>query len=162
AVDELPSGPWRMALQIAISFGLIQLGHPLQAHELLVLAAEKAPPTSTVAIGTLAAGALALSTMGQFEEARSVAIQGIELAGKLGLKWRVAQLWDTLGVTEYMADRPHAALRAFNEALEMLETEPHDAQKFAALAHRTATLAILGRTRAAERAAAQTEAIRQR
>ena len=42
-------------------------------------------------------------------------------AGRIDVRWRLADLWDCLGLVEFLADRPHAALRAFDEAHAVLD-----------------------------------------
>ena len=157
--ERLPPGPWRVQIEVSIGYQRFPLGRPLEAHEAFVRAAEIAPPASASAIAAMSGDAVALAALGRFDEARTVALEGIELAGRVAVRWRLAHLWDCLGVVEHMADRPHAALRAFDEAFAILGAETQETLRFSILAHRTETLAMLERTRAAEQARALAERV---
>lgn len=147
---RLPHGPWRVQIEVNIGYLRMRLGHPAEAHESFARAAEIAPPESRAALSALSGDAVALGTLGRHDEARSIALEGIELAGRIGVRWRLADLWDCLGLVEFVADRPHAALRAFDEALAVIGAEKQDTLRFAILMHRAVALAVLGRTRAAD------------
>jgi tetratricopeptide (TPR) repeat protein len=160
--ERLPPGPWRVQLEVNIGYLRLRLGRPADAHEAFLKAQEIAPPASRSGLSAHSGDAIALCITGRFDEARQTALEGVEIAGKIGVRWRLADMWDTLGLVEFVADRPHAALRAFDEALAVLGAETQDTLRFAILMHRTTTLAVLGRTRAAEQARSLAETVRQR
>lgn len=160
--ERLPKGPWRVQLEVNIGYLRLRLGRPGEAHEAFIRAQEIAPPFSRSALSAHSGDAVALCIKGRFDEARATALEGIELAGRIGVRWRLADMWDTLGLVEFVADRPHAALRAVDEALAILGAETQDTLRFAILMHRATVLAVLGRARAAEQALGLAENVRRR
>ena len=119
--ERLPSGPWRVQIEVNVGYLRMRLGRPQEAHEAFVRAAELAPPQSRSAVSAISGDAIALAVTGRFDEGRAAALEGIELAGRIDVRWRLADLWDCLGLVEFLADRPHAALRAFDEAHAVLD-----------------------------------------
>jgi len=160
--ERLPNGPWRVQLEVNIGYLHLRLGRPNEAHEAFMRAHEIAPPASRSALSAHSGDAVALCITGRFDEARATALEGVELAGRIGVRWRLADMWDTLGLVEFVADRPHAALRAIDEALAVLGAEKQDTLRFAILMHRATVLAVLGRARAAEQALSLAETVHQR
>ena len=160
--ERLPNGPWRVQLEVNLGYLHLRLGRPNEAHEAFMRAHEIAPPASRSALSAHSGDAVALCITGRFDEARATALEGVELAGRIGVRWRLADMWDTLGLVEFVADRPHASLRALDEALAILGAEKQDTLRFAILMHRATVLAVLGRARAAEQALSLAETVQGR
>lgn len=160
--ERLSPGPWLVQLEVNLGYLHLRLGRPSEAHDAFVRAHEIAPPASRSALSAHTGDAVALCILGRFDEARAMALEGVELAGRIGVRWRLADMWDTLGLVEFVADRPHAALRAVDEALAVLGAETQDTLRFAILMHRATILAVLGRARAAEQAQTLAETVRAR
>lgn len=160
--ERLPPGPWRVQLEVNMGYLLLRLGKLREAHEAFTRAHEIAPPSSRAALSAHSGNAVALCIIGSFDEARAAALEGIELAGRIGVRWRLADMWDTLGLVEFVADRPHAALRAVDEGFAILGAEKQDTLRFALLMHRATVLSVLGRGRASEQALSLAETVRQR
>jgi len=129
----------------------LQLGRPQEAHDALARAVQVAPRTSAAAVLALTHDAMALAMLGRFEKPR-FCFEGIERATARGSNGALTQIWDCLGFIEYLAERPYAALRAFDRALALIDGETPAIVKFAVFAHRTLMLSVLGRMRTAEEA----------
>ncbi len=69
--------------------------------------------------------AIALGSIGRFEEGRHHGTQAISIAQELAAGWRHADAHDVLAIVEIAADRPLAALQAIDEALVVLGEIDH-------------------------------------
>ena len=94
--------------------------------------------------------AIALGSIGRFEEGRHHAPQAISIAQELAAGWRHADAHDVLAIVEIAADRPLAALQAIDEALVVLGEIDHTMLRYQLAVHRTWALAMLGRAQSAK------------
>ena len=104
--------------------------------------------------------AIALGSIGRFEEGRHHATQAISIAHELAAGWRHADAHDVLAIVEIAADRPMAALQAIDEALVVLGEIDHTMLRYQLAVHRTWALAMLGRAQAAKQWLAKAEKLR--
>ena len=94
-------------------------------------------------------GAIALGSIGRFDEGRHHALQALAIASEVAAGWRHADAHDVLAIVEIAADRPLAALNAIDEALIVLGDIDHPMLRYQLAEHRTWALAMLGRAQAA-------------
>jgi len=104
--------------------------------------------------------AIALGSIGRFEEGRHHATQAISIAQELAAGWRHADAHDVLAIVEIAADRPLAALQAIDEALVVLGEIDHTMLRYQLAVHRTWALAMLGRAQSAKQWLARAEKLR--
>jgi hypothetical protein len=89
--------------------------------------------------------AIALGSIGRFEEGRHHAMQALGIAREAATGWRHADAHDVLAIVEIAADRPAAALHAIDEGLVALGEIDHPALRQQLAQHRSWALAMLGR-----------------
>jgi hypothetical protein len=104
--------------------------------------------------------AIALGSIGRFEEGRHHGMQAISIAQELAAGWRHADAHDVLAIVEIAADRPIAALQAIDEALVVLGEIDHTMLRYQLAVHRTWALAMLGRAQSAKQWLARAEKLR--
>ncbi len=104
--------------------------------------------------------AIALGSIGRFDEGRFHATQAIGIARELAAGWRHADAHDVLAIVEIAADRPLAALHAIDEALVVLGEIDHPTLRYQLAEHRTWALAMLGRAQAARQWLGKAEKLR--
>jgi hypothetical protein len=104
--------------------------------------------------------AIALGSIGRFEEGRHHGTQAISIAHELAAGWRHADAHDVLAIVEIAADRPVAALQAIDEALVVLGDIDHGMLRYQLAVHRTWALSMLGRAQSAKQWLARAEKLR--
>jgi hypothetical protein len=104
--------------------------------------------------------AIALGSIGRFDEGRHHASQAISIAQELAAGWRHADAHDVLAIVEIAADKPIAALQAIDEALVILGEIDHTMLRYQLAVHRTWALSMLGRAQSAMQWLARAEKLR--
>jgi hypothetical protein len=135
----------------------MRLSDPRTAAKHYAAALARAPARSAAAMGAHGNLAIALSSIGRFDEGRQHAIQAIAVARDLAAGWRHADAHDVLAIVEIAADRPFEALHAIDEALVILGEIDHPMLRYQLAAHRAWALAMLGRGSSAKQWLAKAE-----
>jgi hypothetical protein len=104
--------------------------------------------------------AIALGSIGQFDDARASATIACQIASELTPGWRHADSCDVLAVVEIGADRPGVALQALDDAEAALGDAEQPTLRYQLSNHRTLALAMLGRAQAAKQSLFKTEKLR--
>jgi hypothetical protein len=104
--------------------------------------------------------AIALGSIGRFDDARAHAQQAIGIAGDLAAGWRHADAYDVLAIVEIAADRPLAALASVDEAFAVLGDLDQPTLRYQLAEHRAWALAMLGRAQAAKQWLGKAEKLR--
>jgi hypothetical protein len=104
--------------------------------------------------------AIALGSIGRFDDARAHATNAIHIAGEIAAGWRHADAYDVLAIVEIAADRPESALKAIDEALAVLGDLEQPTLRYQLAEHRTWALAVLGRAQLAQQWLTKTDKLR--
>jgi tetratricopeptide (TPR) repeat protein len=158
--ERLDDVAWRAPLAMTLGHLSMRLADPRSAakHYAAALARTQArAAASMTAHGNLA---IALGSIGRFEEGRHHATQAISIAHELAAGWRHADAHDVLAIVEIAADRPIAALQAIDEALGVLGEIDHTMLRYQLAVHRTWALAMLGRAQSAKQWLVKAEKLR--
>ncbi len=105
--------------------------------------------------------AIALSSIGRFDEGRQHGVQAIAVGRDLAAGWRHADAHDVLAIVgNCCLDRPFEALHSIDEALVVLGETDHPMLRYQLAAHRAWALAMLGRGATAKQWLAKAEKAR--
>jgi tetratricopeptide (TPR) repeat protein len=158
--DRLEEGPWRAPLSMTLGHIAMKLADPRTAAKhyagALARVASRGPAAMT-AHGNLA---IALGSVGQFDDGRRHALCAIDIARETAPGWRHADGCDVLAVVEIAADQPLAALQNLDEGLGVLGDFEHPMLRYQLTEHRAWALAMLGRAQAARQWLAKAEQLR--
>jgi tetratricopeptide (TPR) repeat protein len=158
--ERLDDVAWRAPVAMTLGHLSMRLSDPRSAarHYASALSRSQArAAASMTAHGNLA---IALGSIGRFEEGRHHGAQAISIAQELAAGWRHADAHDVLAIVEIAADRPLAALQAIDEALVVLGEIDHTMLRYQLAVHRTWALAMLGRAQSAKQWLARAEKLR--
>jgi tetratricopeptide (TPR) repeat protein len=158
--ERLDDVAWRAPVAMTLGHLSMRLSDPRSAarHYAAALSRTQArAAASMTAHGNLA---IALGSIGRFEEGRHHGAQAISIAQELAAGWRHADAHDVLAIVEIAADRPLAALQAIDEALVVLGEIDHTMLRYQLAVHRTWALAMLGRAQSAKQWLARAEKLR--
>ncbi len=158
--ERLDDVAWRAPVAMTLGHLSMRLSDPRAAarHYAAALSRTQArAAASMTAHGNLA---IALGSIGRFEEGRHHASQAISIAHELAAGWRHADAHDVLAIVEIAGDRPIAALQAIDEALVVLGEIDHTMLRYQLAVHRTWALAMLGRAQSAKQWLARAEKLR--
>lgn len=158
--ERLDDIAWRAPVAMTLGHLSMRLSDPRSAarHYATALSRTQArAAASMTAHGNLA---IALGSIGRFEEGRNHATQAISIAHELSAGWRHADAHDVLAIVEIAGDRPLAALQAIDEAIVVLGEIDHTMLRYQLAVHRTWALAMLGRAQAAKQWLARAEKLR--
>jgi tetratricopeptide (TPR) repeat protein len=158
--ERLDDVAWRAPVAMTLGHLSMRLSDPRSAarHYATALARTQArAAASMTAHGNLA---IALGSIGRFEEGRHHGTQAISIAQELAAGWRHADAHDVLAIVEIASDRPIAALQAIDEALVVLGEIDHTMLRYQLAVHRTWALAMLGRAQSAKQWLARAEKLR--
>ncbi len=158
--ERLDDVAWRAPVAMTLGHLSMRLSDPRSAarHYAAALSRTQArAAASMTAHGNLA---IALGSIGRFEEGRHHGAQAISIAQELAAGWRHADAHDVLAIVEIAADRPLAALQAIDEALVVLGEIDHTMLRYQLAVHRTWALAMLGRAQTAKQWLARAEKLR--
>jgi tetratricopeptide (TPR) repeat protein len=155
--ERLEDGAWHAPAAMTLGHLSMRLSDPRTAAKHYAAALARAPARSAAAMGAHGNLAIALSSIGRFDEGRQHGIQAIAVARDLAAGWRHADAHDVLAIVEIAADRPFEALHAIDEALVILGETDHPMLRYQLAAHRAWALAMLGRGSSAKQWLAKAE-----
>jgi tetratricopeptide (TPR) repeat protein len=158
--ERLEDGAWRAPVAMTLGHLSMRLADPRTAAKHYGTALARAPAHGTVAMNAHGNMAIALGSIGRFDEARQHAQQSIQIAKDLAAGWRHADAHDVLAIVEIASDRPVAALHAIDEALAVLGDLEQPTLRYQLAEHRTWALAVLGRAQTAKQWLLKTERLR--
>jgi tetratricopeptide (TPR) repeat protein len=147
--ERLEDGAWRAPVAMTLGHLSMRLADPRTAAKHYATALARAPARGTASMSAHGNLAIALGSIGRFDEGRYHATQAIGIARELAAGWRHADAHDVLAIVEIAADRPLSALHAIDEALVVLGEIEHPMLRYQLAEHRTWALAMLGRAQAA-------------
>jgi len=147
--ERLEDGAWRAPVAMTLGHLAMRLADPRTAAKHYAAALARAPARGTAAMSAHGNLAIALGSIGRFDEGRLHATTAIGIAREMAAGWRHADAHDVLAIVEIAADRPLAALHAIDEALVVLGEIDHPMLRYQLAEHRTWALAMLGRAQAA-------------
>ena len=158
--ERLEDGPWRTPVAMTLGHLCMRMADPRTAARHYASSLARSPARGTAAMSAHGNLAIALGSIGRFDEGRYHATQAIGIARELAAGWRHADAHDVLAIVEIAADRPLAALQALDEALVVLGEIDHPTLRYQLAEHRTWALAMLGRSHAARQWLAKAENLR--
>ena len=158
--DRLEDGAWHAPSAMTLGHLSMRLAEPRTAAKHYAAALARTPARSATAMSASGNLAIALGSIGRFDEGRQHGVQAIAIARDLAAGWRHADAYDVLAIVEIAADRPLAALQAIDEALVVLGDGDHPMLRYQLAGHRTWALAMLGRAQPAKQWLAKTEKVR--
>jgi len=147
--ERLEDGAWRTPVAMTLGHLSMRLADPRTAAKHYATALARAPARAAASMSSHGNLAIALGSIGRFDEGRYHATQAIGIARELAAGWRHADAHDVLAIVEIAADRPLAALHAIDEALVVLGEIDHPMLRYQLAEHRTWALAMLVRAQAA-------------
>ncbi len=147
--ERLEDGAWRTPVAMTLGHLSMRLADPRTAAKHYAAALARAPARGAASMSSHGNLAIALGSIGRFDEGRYHATQAIGIARDLAAGWRHADAHDVLAIVEIAADRPLAALHAIDEALVVLGEIDHPMLRYQLAEHRTWALAMLVRAQAA-------------
>jgi hypothetical protein len=104
--------------------------------------------------------AIALGSIGQFDDARTNAMTACQIAGEIAAGWRHADAYDVLAIVEIASDQPVAALQALDDAHAALGELEQPMLRYQLAGHRALALAMLGRAQTAQQWLAKADKLR--
>lgn len=158
--ERLEDGAWRVAVSMSLGHLAMRLADPRTAAKHYGTALTRSAARGLAAMRAHGNLAIALGSIGQFDDARSNAATACEIAGEIAAGWRHADAYDVLAIVEIAADRPVAALQALDDALSALGDLEQPTLRYQLAGHRTLALAMLGRAQAAKQWLAKTDKLR--
>jgi tetratricopeptide (TPR) repeat protein len=158
--ERLEEGAWRAPVAMTLGHLSMRLADPRTAAKHYATALARSPARGTAAMSAHGNLAIALGSIGRFDEGRHHATQAIGIAREVAAGWRHADAYDVLAIVEISADRPVAALHAIDEALVVLGEVDHPMLRYQLAIHRTWALAMLGRSSAAKQWLGKAEKLR--
>jgi tetratricopeptide (TPR) repeat protein len=158
--ERLEDGAWHAPSAMTLGHLSMRLAEPRTAAKHYAAALARSPARSATAMSASGNLAIALGSIGRFDEGRQHGGQAIAVARDIAAGWRHADAYDVLAIVEIAADRPLAALQAIDEALVVLGETDHPLLRYQLAGHRTWALAMLGRAQAAKQWLAKTEKVR--
>jgi tetratricopeptide (TPR) repeat protein len=158
--ERLEDGAWRAPVAMTLGHLSMRLADPRTAAKHYAAALARAPARGTASMSAHGNLAIALGSIGRFDEGRYHATQAIGIARELAAGWRHADAHDVLAIVEIAADRPLAALHAIDEALVVLGEVDHPMLRYQLAEHRTWALAMLTRAQAARQWLGKAEKLR--
>jgi tetratricopeptide (TPR) repeat protein len=158
--ERLEDGAWRGPVAMTLGHLSMRLADPRTAARHYGAALDRAAARGAAAMTAHGNLAIALGSIGRFDEGRHHALQALEIAREVAAGWRHADAYDVLAIVEIAADRPQAALNAIDEGLIVLGDIDHPMLRYQLAEHRTWALAMLGRVQSAKQWLSKTEKLR--
>ena len=158
--ERLEDGAWRVAVSMSLGHLAMRLADPRTAAKHYSTALQRSAARGLAAMRAHGNLAIALGSIGQFDDARSNAATACQIAGEIAAGWRHADAYDVLAIVEIAADRPVAALQALDDAHAALGDLEQPTLRYQLAGHRTLALAMLGRAQAAKQWLAKAEKLR--
>jgi tetratricopeptide (TPR) repeat protein len=158
--ERLEDGPWRAPVGMTLGHLSMRLADPRTAVKHYVSALARASSRGAAAMSAHGNLAIALGSIGRFDEGRYHATTAVAIAREVAAGWRHADAYDVLAIVEIAADRPAAALQAIDEALVVLGEIDHPVLRYQLAEHRAWALAMLGRAQSARQWLGKAEKLR--
>ncbi len=158
--ERLDDLAWRAPVAMTLGHLSMRLSDPRAAARHYATALSRTPARATASMTAHGNLAIALGSIGRFDEGRHHATQAIDIAQELAAGWRHADAHDVLAIVEIAHDRPLAALQAIDEALVILGEIDHIMLRYQLAVHRTWALAMVGRAQSAKQWLARAEKLR--
>jgi len=158
--ERLEDGAWRVAVSMSLGHLAMRLADPRTAAKHYSTALHRSAARGLAAMRAHGNLAIALGSIGQFEDARTNATNACQIAGEIAAGWRHADAYDVLAIVEIAADRPLAALQALDDAHAALGDLEQPTLRYQLCGHRTLALAMLGRAHAAKQWLTKTDKLR--
>ena len=158
--ERLEDGAWRVAVSMSLGHLAMRLADPKSAAKHYAVALQRSAARGLAAMRAHGNLAIALGSIGQFDDARASAATACQIAGEIAAGWRHADAYDVLAIVEIAADRPVAALQALDDAHAALGDLEQPTLRYQLAGHRTMALAMLGRAQAAKQWLAKTDKLR--
>lgn len=158
--ERLEDGAWRVAVSMSLGHLAMRLADPRTAARHYSTALQRSAARGLAGMRAHGNLAIALGSIGQFDEARSNAATACQIAGEIAAGWRHADAYDVLAIVEIASDRPIAALQALDDAHAALGELEQPTLRYQLAGHRTLALAMLGRAQAAKQWLAKTDKLR--
>lgn len=158
--ERLEDGAWRVAVSMSLGHLAMRLADPRTAAKHYSVALQRSAARGLAAMRAHGNLAIALGSIGQFDDARNNASTACQIAGEIAAGWRHADAYDVLAIVEIAADRPVAALQALDDAHAALGDLEQPTLRYQLAGHRTLALAMLGRAQAAKQWLAKTDKLR--
>ncbi|MDP9150206.1 MAG: hypothetical protein M3O36_09735 [Myxococcota bacterium] len=158
--ERIEDGAWRTSAAMALGHIAMRLCDPRGAAKHYAAALARAPGRAAAAMIAHGNLAIAMASIGRFEEGRHSAVQAIGIARDLAAGWRHADAHDVLAIVEIAADHPLAALHAVDEGLVALGETEHPMLRYQLAEHRASALAMLGRAPTARQWLTKAERLR--
>jgi tetratricopeptide (TPR) repeat protein len=158
--ERLEDGAWRIAVSMSLGHLSMRLADPRTASRHYATALQRSPARNLAAMRAHGNLAIALGSIGQFDDARNNALTACQVAGEIAAGWRHADAYDVLAIVEIASDRPTAALQALDDAQSALGELEQPTLRYQLAGHRTLALAMAGRAPAAKQWLAKTDKLR--
>ncbi|MFO0735903.1 MAG: hypothetical protein U0270_08485 [Labilithrix sp.] len=158
--ERLEDGAWRIAVSMSLGHLSMRLADPRTAARHYATALQRSPARNLAAMRAHGNLAIALGSIGQFDEARNNALTACQVAGEIAAGWRHADAYDVLAIVEIASDRPTSALQALDDAQSALGELEQPTLRYQLAGHRTLALAMAGRAPAAKQWLAKTDKLR--
>jgi tetratricopeptide (TPR) repeat protein len=158
--ERLEDGAWRVAVSMSLGHLAMRLADPRTAGKHYGVALQRSAARGLAAMRAHGNLAIALGSIGQFDEARANGTTACQIASEIAAGWRHADAYDVLAIVEIAADRPLAALQALDDAHAALGDLEQPTLRYQLAGHRTLALAMLGRAQAAKQWLAKTDKLR--
>lgn len=158
--ERLEDGAWRVAVSMSLGHLAMRLADPRTAARHYSTALQRSAARGLAGMRAHGNLAIALGSIGAFDDARGNAITACQIAGEIAAGWRHADAYDVLAIVEIAGDRPVAALQALDDAHAALGELEQPTLRYQLAGHRTLALAMLGRAQAAKQWLAKTDKLR--
>ena len=158
--ERLEDGAWRVAVSMSLGHLAMRLADPRTAARHYGAALQRSAARGLAGMRAHGNLAIALGSIGQFDDARANAATACQIAGEIAAGWRHADAYDVLAIVEIAADRPVAALQALDDAHAALGELEQPTLRYQLAGHRALALAMLGRAQAAKQWLAKTDKLR--
>jgi tetratricopeptide (TPR) repeat protein len=158
--ERLEDGPWRAPVAMTLGHLSMRLADPRTAVKHYVTALGRTTARGASAMSAHGNLAIALGSIGRFDEGRHHAMQASAIARDIAAGWRHADAHDVLAIVEIAADRPAAAVQAIDEALVVLGEIDHPMLRYQLAEHRAWALAMLDRPQVARQWLGKAERLR--
>lgn len=158
--ERLEDGAWRVAVSMSLGHLAMRLADPRTASRHYGAALQRSAARGLAGMRAHGNLAIALGSIGQFDDARANAATACQIAGEIAAGWRHADAYDVLAIVEIAADRPIAALQSLDDAHAALGELEQPTLRYQLAGHRTLALAMLGRAQAAKQWLAKTDKLR--
>lgn len=158
--ERLEDGAWRVAVSMSLGHLAMRLADPRTAARHYAAALQRSAARGLAGMRAQGNLAIALGSIGQFDDARINAQTACQIAGEIAAGWRHADAYDVLAIVEIASDRAVAALQALDDAHAALGDLEQPTLRYQLAGHRTLALAMLGRGQAAQQWLAKTDKLR--